>query len=94
MVATKLRARPDGRRENMTSKVRPRIALRGLDSVCNGADGRRREAMPTRGSVATRTLLPSAHCQTTNDTTEEAMPDPDAGPSQRPGGRTLGGGMA
>jgi hypothetical protein len=43
------------------------------------------------GAMPRFSLLLPSYCHTSHKPTEEAMPDPDAGPSHRPGARTLGG---
>jgi hypothetical protein len=52
--------------------------------------GRARPA-PARVAAPMFSLLLPSYCQINPKPTEEAMPDPDAGPSHRPDARTLGG---
>lgn len=55
-------------------------------------DGRaRRASARSNGTAPTFSMLAPSHGQINTKPTEEAMPDPDAGPSHRPGARTLGG---
>jgi hypothetical protein len=57
----------------------------------HGIGRARRAPVLSRGAAPMYSPLLPPCCQTTPNPTEEAMPDPDAGPSHRPGARTLGG---
>lgn len=88
-------ARPAARGQRTQVQDNTRHVLARLRAARFHGIGRARRApMLSRGAAPMFSLLPSllpSYCQINPNPTEEAMPDPDAGPSHRPGARTLGG---
>ena len=85
MTPTTSRAALRGRRTHEKDNIRRR-ALSRLGAA------RRPRASQSMGAPAPMfSLLLPSYCRTNPKPTEEAMPDPDAGPSHKPGARTLGG---
>jgi hypothetical protein len=92
MTLTTARPAACGQRTQVNDRTRHARLARLRAARFHGIGRARRAPVLSRGaaSMFSLLLLPS-YCQTTPNPTEEAMPDPDAGPSHRPGVRTLGG---
>lgn len=90
MTPTTTRTAARGKRnQTKDNNIRHRPLSR-LGATRQYGTGRVRRA-PSRGAAPMFSLLLPSYCQMNPKPTEEAMPDPDAGPSHRPGARTLGG---
>jgi hypothetical protein len=90
MTPTTLRSAVLGRRTQPRGSSRhPRVARFPAVIHDGVARVRRTPSRPARSSGPMWSLLLSSYY--THNPTEDAMPDPDAGPSHRPGARILGG---
>jgi len=92
MTPTALRSAP-GRRTQTSGSTHHGTQARFAIALRYSA-GRARRALAQRvrshlGAGAMWSLMLPSCC--TNNSTEDAMPDPDAGPSHQPGARILGG---
>jgi hypothetical protein len=91
MTPTTTRMVACGQRTQVNDSTR-RARLSRLRAVRFHGIGRARRApVLARGAAPMFSLLLPSYYQMNPNPTEEAMPDPDAGPSHRPGARTLGG---
>lgn len=83
--------RPAARGQRTQALDNTRHALLSLRRVArsHGIGRARRAPVLSRGAAPMFSLLLPSYCHA--NPTEEAMPDPDTGPSHRPGTRILGG---
>ena len=92
MTSTSLRP-ADGRRTQTAGTARHGHTARLTAALRHGAGRARCSTAQTarfrQGAGPMWSLLLPPFCA--NNSTEDAMPDPDAGPSHRPGARILGG---
>jgi hypothetical protein len=86
MTPTTARTAVRGQRTQTKDNIRHRPLSR-LGVVRQDGIREARRA-PSRGAAPMFSLLLPSYCQMNPKPTEEAMPDPDAGPSHRPGART------
>jgi hypothetical protein len=86
-TTTRPAARGQRTQAQQNSRHAPRSRLRVVRH--HGIGHARRASTLSRAAAPMSSLLLPSYYQATPS--EEAMPDPDAGPSHRPGARTLGG---
>ena len=91
MTPTTARPAARGQRTQIPHST-PHVSLARLRAARFHSGGAARRApVLARGAAPMYSLLLPSYCHTKPAPIEEAMPDPDAGPSHRPGARALGG---
>jgi hypothetical protein len=91
MTLTTARPAACGQRTQVNDSTRHARLARLRAARFHGIGRARRAPVLSRGVAPMFSLLLPSYYQTNPNPTEEAMPDPDVGPSHRPGARTLGG---